>query len=1129
MPPKPDLSYTGLDEIAIKPVVENKSSEEETKAVRKNPDAPIVEEWVSDDEEDNVTQPKIVKKTVRPIIVKKEFVKHRQQKKTARKTVKKTMKKLIDDMLLLEETSKEGKSQEKVFFLATKDETSGILKSFITRIENLVDHKVKVIRCDNATELKNRELNQFCEMKGILRQFSVARTPQQNEVAERRNKTLIKAARTMLADSKLPTTFWTEVVNTACYVQNRVLVVKPHNKTLYEFFHGRTPTLSFMRQFGCSVTIINTKYHLGKFAGKDDEGFFVRYSLNSKAFRVFNSRTRIVEENLHIRFSKNTSNVVGSGPDWLFDIDTLTRTMNYEPGVAGTQSNDYVDPKSSHNDGFKPSSDDGKKVDQDPSKGNECNDQEKEDNVNNTNNVNTVSPTVIAAGTNNDNDLPFDPNMLALEDVGTFNFSNKDEDDGEMAYMNNLDTTIQVSPTLNVKSAFLNGKIEEEVYVCQPPGFEDLDFSDRVYKVEKALYGLHQAPRAWYETLSTYLLDNGFKSGKTDKTLFIKRFTEVKNASTPMETQKSLLKDEDREEVDVHVYRYLKGQPKLGLWYPKDSPFDLVTYTDSDYAGASLDRNSTTGGCQFIGCRLISWQCKKQTMVANSTTEAEYKHKKPKRKNTQVPQPSGSTKHVAGDAIHKERGNRLVRAATTTSSLEAEQDSGKIDKTQSKETPNEASSAGTTSGGGPRCQEAMEDTIAQTRKLNALMELCTNLRSRVLALEKTMTTHALEITSLKRRVKKLEKKQRIEAIDADEDITLVNDQDAEMFDVSDLQGEEVFVENELADKEVNDSVQKVIEEVVEDINTAKLIVNVAPVSAAGEINAANIATTENVVATITTKEVTLAKALAEFKASKPKVKWCFIQEPSKSITTTTTISSKKSQDKGKCIMVEEHVKPKKKEKIRLDEEAALKLQAELQAEFEEEQRLAREKGKKLKDLKNKSFDSIKKMFDIAFKRVNTFVDFRTELVEGSSKRAGEELTQGSLKKQKVDDNKETTKLKELMKIIPDEEEVAIDAIPFTIKSLKIIDWKIHKEGKKSYYQVIRDDVNSKMYMVFNRMLKEFDREDLKDLYNLVKAKYRSTRPVKDLDLLLWGDLKTMFEPHVEDQVWKKQHGYKVLE
>ncbi|GJY97297.1 ribonuclease H-like domain-containing protein, partial [Tanacetum coccineum] len=151
--------------------------------------------------------------------------------------------------------------------------------------------------------------------KGIKREFSIARTPQQNGVAERKNRTLIKAARTMLADSKLPTTFWAEAVNTACYVQNRVLVIKPHNKTPYELFLGRKHALSFMRPFGYPVTILNIIDHLGKFDGKDDEGFFVGYSVNSKAFRVFNSRTRIVEENLHVKFSEETSNIAGNGPN----------------------------------------------------------------------------------------------------------------------------------------------------------------------------------------------------------------------------------------------------------------------------------------------------------------------------------------------------------------------------------------------------------------------------------------------------------------------------------------------------------------------------------------------------------------------------------------------------------------------------------------------------------------------------------------------------------------------------------------------------------------------------------------------------------------------------------------------
>nr|GEU79828.1 hypothetical protein [Tanacetum cinerariifolium] len=656
-----------------------------------------------------------------------------------------------------------------VFFLATKDETCGILKSFITRIENLVDHKVKMIRCDNRTEFKNREMNQFCEIKCIKRQFSVARTPQQNGVAERRNRTLIEAARTMLADSKLLTTFG----------QKQLIMLD----------------------------------HLGKFDGKAVEVFFVVYSLNRKAFRVINSRTRIVEGNFHIRFSESTPNVAGTQSN----------------GFAGTTTSDNVgktrkeaervkyyillplwtadlpfsqDLKSSQDDESKPSS--GKKVDEDPKKDSECKDQEKKNNINSTNNVTTVSSAVIATGTNENVKLQDDPNMHALEDISTFDFTNDDEDDDIVANMNNLDTLIQVSliPTIrihkdhpldqvirdlhsatqtrqmsknleehgfeepknvihalkdpswieamqedllqlkikkdergivirnkarliaqgyiqeeeidydeffahvarieairlflayasfkdfvvyqmDVKSAFLYGKIEKKVYVCQPPGFENPDFPDRVYIVEKALYRLHQAPRAWYVALLTYLLDNRFQRGKIDKNIFIRRhkgdmllvqvyvddiifglqvnqkkdgifisqdkyvgkilkkfrFTEVKTASTPMKTQKPLLKDEHGVEVDVHIYRsiigsliyltssrpnimfavcayaryqfnpkashlhvvkrifrYLKGQPKLSLWYLKDSPFDMVPYTDSDYAGARFDKKSTTGG-----------------------------------------------------------------------------------------------------------------------------------------------------------------------------------------------------------------------------------------------------------------------------------------------------------------------------------------------------------------------------------------------------------------------------------------------------------------------------------------------------------------------------------------------------
>nr|GEW15194.1 hypothetical protein [Tanacetum cinerariifolium] len=276
--------------------------------------------------------------------------------------------------------------------------------------------------------------------------------------------------------------------------------------------------------------------------------------------------------------------------------------------------------------------------------------------------------------------------------------------------------------------------------------------------------------------------------------------------------------------------------------------------------------------------------------------------RKPKRKDTQVPQPSGPTEYVADEAIHKELGDRLVRVATTASSLEEEQDSGNITKTQSNATPNESSSQRTNSGGGRRCQETIRDTISQTRvesvskhsnnlllargntlqsdedsmKLDELMKLCTNLQNRVLDLEKTKTTQKNEIDHLKRMVKKLEKRNgRIDAIDVDEDFTLVNDADNEIFDVDDL------------------------------------------------------------------GEITLAQALEALKTSKPKVKGIVFHEPGKS---TTTISSQHSQDKGKGIMIKEPVKPKKKNQIRLDEEAALKLQAE----FDEEERLEKERAKKKK-------------------------------------------------------------------------------------------------------------------------------------------------------------------------------------
>nr|GEU45293.1 retrovirus-related Pol polyprotein from transposon TNT 1-94 [Tanacetum cinerariifolium] len=309
---------------------------------------------------------------------------------------------------------------------------------------------LKVPRKDNmySVDLKN-----VVPQGRIKREFSVARTPQQNGVAKRKYRTLIEASRTMLANLKLLTTFWTEAVNTACYFQNRVLIIKPHNKTPYELFLGRKHALSFMRPFGFHVTILNTIDHLGKFNGKDDEGFFVGYSTNSKAFRVFNSGTRIMEENLHVKFSKTRVETVPDKdyillPLWTQD-PLFSSSSKDSPGAAG----------------YKPSGEEEKKDTKDlgnedsevPSTEETRVNQEKDANVNITNNIKIISPTDNAAGIEDnvvDENIVYgcvdDPYMPELEDISIFEDSNEDIFGAE-ADLNNLESTFQVSHVLTTR------------------------------------------------------------------------------------------------------------------------------------------------------------------------------------------------------------------------------------------------------------------------------------------------------------------------------------------------------------------------------------------------------------------------------------------------------------------------------------------------------------------------------------------------------------------------------------------------------------------------------------------------------------------------------------------------------
>ncbi|GJY26448.1 putative reverse transcriptase domain-containing protein [Tanacetum coccineum] len=521
-----------------------------------------------------------------------------------------------------------------------------------------------------------------------------------------------------------------------------------------------------------------------------------------------------------------------------------------------------------------------------------------------------------------------------------------------------------------------------------------------------------------------------------------------------------------------------------------------------------------------------------------------------KRKDIKVPQPSGPTTNVEDEAVNEEMNNSLERAATTAIGLEAEHYSGNIDKTQSKATLNESSFSGTSSGSGPRRQETMGDTIAHTRSKNVskfsndpllargntfrsgkdrlkheeLMALCTTLQSRVLALETTKTTQAAEIASLKKRVKKLERRnksityglKRLYKVGSSRRVESSEDED----------GDEVIIESVDVVKTAEET-RSVVEEV-----TAVTI----PISAA-------ITTTTTTA--ITNVEMTLAQALAELKSAKPKADKVVIQEPKQGaktpiLTTTTTdatiITVVKVRDKGKGKMVEpEPVKKmSKKELLRLDEELAFKLQAE----EKEEERLAREKAQQIEEA-NIAWDDSQAKIDADYHKEENILQLRenrrkeeqainksstkeyhvylsekhgrmeaqkTKLVEESSKKAETELVEESSKKAEAEIAHESN----------DGDDVTIDATPLSTKSPTIVDYKTYKEGKKSYFQIIRADGKTQMYLTFGKMLKNFDREDLEVFWSIVKARFKKTEPVNYMDNFLLLNLKTMFEHHVED-------------
>ena len=737
-----------------------------------------------------------------------------------------------------------------VLFLHSKDEAPQVIIDHIKKLEVEAKLPVRKIRSDNGTEFKNAVLNEFCTDKGISRQYSAPRTPQQNGVVERKNRTLIEAARTMLNESKLPTYFWAEAVNTACYTQNRTLINKDHGKTSYEIMAKKKPTLKYFHVFGAKCFVLKDGEHLGKFDAKAEEGILLGYSLESKAYRVYVISDKRVIESLNVTFDDSKSSILlrqedseslqfedltedlsesEEEPEVAADhIENPLRSNSGPSNVSGATSNDTtadtpepVTPRqsgiNSGGAGEGSSSNTLQHANQGESSRSHLPRQRvwnrdhpfnliigdpdarvrtrraTEHECNYSGFLSEMEPKKVEEALQDPDWViamqeelnqferqkvwklvprPKDKSVIPVRWV----FRNKLDEDGIVtrnkarlvakgySQQEGIDYDETYAPVarleairiflafaahsnfkvyqMDVKSAFLNGELEEEVYVDQPPGFENLNQEDSVYLLHKALYGLKQSPRTWYDTLSEFLIENGFSRGVVDKTLFYKlhkdnlilvqvyvddiifgstnddlckRFAKLMQsryemsmmgeltyflglqvsqkengvficqakyirdllkkynledsapAKTPMPTATKLDQDKSGKKVEItsyrgmigsllyltasrpdimfstclcarfqadpkeshliavkRIFRYLKGTQYLGIWYPKGTGFDLEGYTDSDFAGCKIDRKSTSGSCQFLGRRLVSWQSKKQHSVSTSTAEAEY-------------------------------------------------------------------------------------------------------------------------------------------------------------------------------------------------------------------------------------------------------------------------------------------------------------------------------------------------------------------------------------------------------------------------------------------------------------------------------------------------------------------------
>lgn len=487
-----------------------------------------------------------------------------------------------------------------VRFLGQKSETFENFEKLVHLIENQSEFKIKTIRSDRGTEFINKNFLSFCEGKGIKHQYSVARTPEQNGVVERKNRSLIEMTRTMLCDSSLPRYFWAEAMNTACYIINRTTIRAKTDKTSYELWKGRKPALGHVRVFGCKCFVhVNDREHRDKFDPKVDVAYLVGYSSTSRAYRVFNRRTLTLEESIHVTFdehaimSKEGTAVSVAGSKVEDDTEFLQqRWLDFSeqgvgpdaPAADAAEENEAVQPLGAEETAAaEPTQqqlprdwkyaaghpreqilgDPGDRVRTRSSFRHACQAAfvstveplDTDEALQDAAWVSAMQEELVQFERNQVWELVPRPENYPV--VGCkWVFRNKHDEHGKIvrnkarlvakgySQVEGIDFHETFAPVarieavrllmayacaknitlcqMDVKSAFLNGILDELVFVEQPPGFESHEHPQHVFKLKKALYGLKQAPRAWYSRLSSYLLDHGFKRGTIDKTLFIK-------------------------------------------------------------------------------------------------------------------------------------------------------------------------------------------------------------------------------------------------------------------------------------------------------------------------------------------------------------------------------------------------------------------------------------------------------------------------------------------------------------------------------------------------------------------------------------------------------------------------------